>query len=372
MVEITGLERALTYLNGEKPDKMPIWLESVYLAWKYSGVPSLREYVYDGKAIARGHIAVAEKFRVDITGVNTDQWVMYEILGAEVEILDHVVQAKIQPWRYKPDHSIYDRFIEKVERIEKNIEEFDPRKCKRAEAIFEAWKIVAEKIGNKVLLRQGILGPAATLALTIGMTEVMRDVMIFPDLLPTLTRIVRGPLMEWTVDVAYKMVEAINFTNFCMGFSGYDKSILSPDLREWLAALDLEYLNKVRSRIGKDVPITTHVCSWDPDLDFIYEKFGKPKLINELQFYAPGSTYPLEKAVKKFGDKIPLCAGIDHLGPLFSGTPKDVELMVKNSIELGKNCISFALGPGCGLSPNTPEENLLKISEVRDKYGRYK
>jgi hypothetical protein len=31
-----------------------------------------------------------------------------------------------------------------------------------------------------------------------------------------------------------------------------------------------------------------------------------------------GSTYPLERAVERFGDKIPLCAGIDHLGPLFT------------------------------------------------------
>ncbi|MGB9728071.1 MAG: uroporphyrinogen decarboxylase family protein [Nitrososphaeria archaeon] len=372
MVEMTGLERALTYLRGEKPDKMPIWLESVYLAWQYSGTRSLKEYIYDPKAIALGHIRVAEKFRVDITGVNTDQWVMYEILGAEVEILDHVVQAKIPPWRYRPDRSVYDRFFEKVEKIEKNLNEFDPRKCRRAKALFDAWNIVAEKIGKKVLLRQGILGPAATLALTIGMTEAMRDVMIFPDLLGTLTKMVRGPLMEWTVDVAYKMVEAVNFTNFCMGFSGYDRSLLNPELREWLAQIDLEYLNRVRERIGKDVPITTHVCSWDPDLDFIYERFGKPKLINELQFYAPGSTYPLEKAVENFGDKIPLCAGIDHLGPLFTGTPEDVEAMVKRSIELGRKCISFALGPGCGLSPNTPEENLLKIAEVRDRYGRYR
>jgi uroporphyrinogen-III decarboxylase len=370
--ETTGLDRALTYLRGEKPDKMPIWLESVYLAWKYSGTPTLKEYVHDPKAIALGHINVAERFRVDITGVNTDQWVMYEVLGAEVEILDHVVQAKIPPWRYRPDHKVYEMFSEKVERIEANLKEFDPRRCRRAQAIFEAWEIVAEKIGRRVLLRQGILGPAATLALTIGMTEVMRDVMIFPDLMGTLTKMVRGPLMDWTVDVAYKMVEAVDFTNFCMGFSGYDRSLLNPELRRWLAELDLEYLKKVRERIGGDVPITTHVCSWDPDLDFIYENFGRPRLVNELQFYAPGSTYPLERAVERFGGKIPLCAGIDHLGPLFTGTEDEVEAMVRHSIELGRKCVSFALGPGCGLSPNTPEQNLLKIAEVRDKCGRYR
>ena len=100
MSEMTGFQRALAYLNGERPDKMPIWHESVYLAWKYSGVSSLRQYVNDPEAIARGHINYARKFKVDITGVNIDQWALYEVLGAEVEITDYIVQPKIQPWRY--------------------------------------------------------------------------------------------------------------------------------------------------------------------------------------------------------------------------------------------------------------------------------
>jgi len=364
MTKMTGLERALTYLHGEKPDKMPIWHESVYLAWRYSGVPSLKQYVYDPEAIARGHINYAKKFKVDITGVNIDQWALYEVLGAEVEILDHIVQPKIPPWRYRPDRSIY----EKIAKIE-DIENYDPRKCKRAQALFKAWEIVAKEIGDKVLLRQGILGPGAAVGLVVGAPESMRDVLIFPDLMDVLIKALRGPLMDWAVDVAYKMVEAVNFTNFCMGFSAYDRKFLNESIKEWLAELDLEYLDKVRSRIGKDVPITTHICSYDPDLDFIYEKFGR--YINELQFHAPGSTYPLEEAVKKFGDKIPICAGIDHLGTLFTGTPDDVERMVENSLEFGKQCISFALGPGCGLGHGTPEENILAIAKARDKYGVY-
>ena len=369
MAETTGLERALTYLRGEKPDKMPIWLESVYSAWEYSGFPNLREYLHNGEAIARGHINVARKLRADITGVNIDVWALYEVFGAEVEILDHVVQPKIQPWRYRPDHGVYDGFFEKLERIEKNLEEFDPRKCKRAQAVFEAWEITAKEIGDEVLLRQGLFGPAAGVALTIGAPEMIRDIMIFPDLMTSLERFIRGPLMDWTIYVAFEMVKEVNYTNFCLVLSGYDRSLLGRPLMDAFADIDLEYLKKVKEKIGRDIPITTHICSWDPDLDFIYEKFGKH--VNELQFWAPGSTYPLEKAVEKFGDKIPICAGIDQLGTLFAGTPDDVEKMLRNSIGLGKRCISFALGPGCGLSHHTPEENLLKIAEVRDKYGRY-
>ncbi len=362
MSEMTGSERAIAYLNGERPDKMPIWHESVYLAWKYSGVSSLRQYVNDPEAIARGHIDYARKFKVDITGVNIDQWALYETLGAEVEITDYIVQPKIQPWRYRPDRGIYERF----KRI-KNTEDYDPKKRGRARALFKAWEIATKEIGDKVLLRQGILGPAASIALVVGVPEIMRDIMIFPDLLDDLMETIMGPLMDWTVDVAYEMVEAVNFSNFCMGFSVYDRSLIDSQTKEIVAEIDLEYLKRVRERIGKDIPVTTHICSYDPDLDFIYEKFGRD--INELQFYAPGSTYPLNEAVRRFGDKIPICAGMDNLGTLFAGTRADVESMVKSSIEEGRECKTFALGPGCGLSYGTPEENLLAVAEARDKFG---
>ena len=360
MAEMTGLERALTYLHGEKPDKMPIWHESVYLAWKYSGVPSLRQYIYDPEAIVRGHMKYAEKFKIDITGVNIDVWWMYEPFGAQVEILDHIIQPKAPPWRYKPDPSIYEK-----------IEYHDPKEGERAKIVFKAWEIVHREYGDKILLRQGWFGPLAALGLIFGVPELMRDMMIFPEMMSTIEKAVRNVLMDWAVDFAKAMVEAMkpNVTNFCMCLSGYDKSMTGRYLEEILAKFDLEYLKKVREYVGKDVPITTHICGYDPDLDFIYEKFGK--YINELQFHAPGSTYPLEEAVRKFGEKIPICAGIDHLGILFTGTPAEVERMVKNSIDLGKKCISFALGPGCGLGYGTPEENILAVTEARDKHGTY-
>jgi len=364
MTEMTGSERALAYLKGERPDKMPIWHESVYLAWQYSGVPDLRQYVLDPEAIARGHINYAKKFNVDITGVNIDMWALYEVLGAEVDVRSHVVQPKIPAWRYRPDRSIYERF-KKMGKPEN----YDPRNCKRAKALFKAWEIAAREIGDKVLLRQGILGPAASIGLVVGVPEIMRDIAVFPDLLDDLMETITGPMMDWTVDVAYKMVEAVNFTNFCMGFSVYDKGLIDDQTRNILAEIDLEYLKRVRDKIGWDIPITTHICSYAPDLDFIYEKFGQH--INEMQFHSPGSTYPLQNAVNKFGDKIPLCAGIDHLGTLFAGGVNDVESMVKNSIEIGKKSKTFGLGPGCGLSYGTPEENLMTVTRTRDKYGTW-
>ncbi|MEM1509789.1 MAG: uroporphyrinogen decarboxylase family protein [Thermofilaceae archaeon] len=361
---VTGLERAYTYLNGKRPDKMPLWHDSMYLPWKLSGVSDLREYVKNPEAIARGYERYVELFNVDITGAYLDQWALYEVLGVEVEILPHVVQPKIPKWRYRPDRGIYEKF-RKID----NLDAYDPRKGRRASALFKAWRILMEKLGDKVLFRQGIPGPAATLALVVGTPEIMRDVMIFPDLLGELRELLLGPVMDWTVYVSTILVDAVDYQNFNMSFVTYDRSFLDPELRRWLVSIDLEFLKRVRDSVGWDVPITTHVCSYDPDLDFIFEHFGH--YVNEFQFYAPGSTYSLEEAVSKFGNKVPLCAGIDHLGTLYAGKREQIEEMVKLSAELGRRCKTFALGPGCGLALGTPLENVELLAHLRDKYGSW-
>ncbi|MEM2636968.1 MAG: uroporphyrinogen decarboxylase family protein [Candidatus Korarchaeota archaeon] len=362
MANMTGLDRAYTYLKGKRPDKMPLWHESMYLAWKYSGVSSLKDYLFDAEAIARGYINYINTFNVDITGAYLDQWAPYEVLGVEVEILDHVVQPKTPPWRYRPDKSIYERF-RKID----NFEKYDPRNGKRFNALYKAWRILMEKVGDKVLFRQGIVGPAGTLALVVGTAEALRDVIIYPELLNELVELLMGPVMDWTVETSVLLAEAVDKQNFNMSFVTYDKEFTDVELKKWLTTIDIEFLKRVRNRIGWDVPITTHICSYAPDLDFIFSNFGT--MVNELQFYSPGSTYPLEEAVDKFGDKIPLCTGIDHLGTLFGGTKEEIENMIKRSTTLGKKCKTFALGPGCGLALGTPEENIKLLASLRDKYG---
>lgn len=178
MSEVTGLERAYTYLRGKRPDKMPLWHDFMYLAWKLSGVSDLRDYVINPEAIARGCERYVEQFKVDITGAYLDQLALYEVLGAEVEILPHEVQPKTPSWRYKPDRGVYEKF-----RDVDDLDKYDPRRGRRAAIVFKAWRILMDRSGDKVLFRQGIPGPAATLALVVGTPEIMRDVMIFQGLL---------------------------------------------------------------------------------------------------------------------------------------------------------------------------------------------
>ena len=356
MKEMTGLERALCYLRGEIPDKIPIWHESVYLTWKISGSP-LNEYLFNAKKIARAHIEYIKRYRVDICGVNVDMWWPYEPFGIEVDIRENIVQPKPSPIRKAPNPEFYD-----------NLEYHDPFESRRGKIMKEVWSIVSKEVGGKVLLRSGWLGPIGSLAILVGVPELMRDMLLIPD---AVLKAVRRVMLDWTVDFITGVCEAHmpNLTNICWVMVPYDNLLSSPEYWDLIAKFDIECFEKVRNRLGRDLPITTHHCGSSPALDYVVEKFGR--CINEIQYWWPGSDYPLSKAVEKFGGRISIMAGIDHTRTLVLGTPRDVEAMVKRAVNIAKNRCSFALGPGCGVGYWTPEENLLAIVRARDKYGTY-
>lgn len=357
MAEMTGLERMLCYLAGEKPDKIPLWHQSAYIARALTGL-SMKEYAFNAEKIAEGHIKYIKKYKVDCCGVNTDMWWPFEPFGVEVYITDQLIYPKkTLADRRRPNPKIYEE-----------LEYRDPLAGDRAKVVIKAIQIVHQELGDKIFFRQGWYGPVANLALIVGVKEAMRDVVLFPEVV---FKAVKRVMIDWTVDFFVKSFEFLKpyVTNICWGMATFDRELLPMEFREEVVKLEVEALERIREKLGKDIPVTTHICGPKPDLDFLVKAFGEN--INELQFWWPGSDYPLEEAIQKFGKRFPIMAGIDHTRTLLMGTPEEVDAMVKASIEIAKGRCSFALGPGCDLGLGTPEENILALVEARDKYGTY-
>ncbi|MCL0059503.1 hypothetical protein M1O57_02910 [Dehalococcoidia bacterium] len=358
MAEMTGLERALCYLRGEKLDKIPIWHQSGTIARTLSGV-SMRQFAFDAEKLALGNIRYIEKYKPDISGVSTDMWWAFEPYGVEVEITERaIIPRKTLADRRRPDPRIYEE-----------LEYRDPFAGERAQVNLKACHIVSQEVGNKVFLRSGWYGPVANLALIVGVKELLRDVVFFPE---AVFKAVERVMIDWTVDFIVGCCEAMkpNLTNICWAMTTFDRELLPREFNEEVAQLELEAFKRIREKLGRHLPVTTHICGPRPDLDFITGKLGEH--IGELQFWWPGSDYPLEEAVSKFGDRFPIMAGIDQTQTILMGTPDEVEAMVKTSVEIAKDRCSFALGPGCDLGLGIPEENILALVEARDKYGVYK
>jgi len=357
MVEMTGKERFLCYLQGEKPDKVPLLHWSVDLALALSDVP-MHQFALDPEKIALGHIRYVQKYKTDVCVVNTDLWWAMEPFGVEVYITDNLIYPKkTLADRTRPDPKVYEE-----------LEYRDPFAGKRANIVRKASEIVANEVGDEVAFREGGYGPVSNLALVMGVKETLRDLILFPE---AVFGAVERVMMDWTVDFIAGSLEPWKdrLTNINWGFASLDKDLAPPEFKEEIARLELEGLNRVRERVGRDVPVTTHFCGPRPDLDFVTEKFGDA--LDELQFWWPGSDYLLEDAVSKFGDRYAIAAGIDHTRTLLLGGPAEVDAMVKSSMDIAKDRCSFALSSGCELGIGTPEGNLLALVEARDEYGTY-
>jgi uroporphyrinogen-III decarboxylase len=357
MAEMSGVERYLCYLRGEKPDKVPLLHWSVDLSLALAGV-SMREFAFDPEKIALGHIRYVQKYKTDVCVVNTDLWWALEPYGVEVYITDNLIYPKkTLANREKPDPKVY-----------QELEYRDPFAGKRAEVLRKAAQIVSDEVGDRVAFRQGGYGPVSNLALVMGVKEILRDLILFPE---AVFGAVERVMMDWTVDYIAGSLEPWKgrLTNINWGFASLDKDLAPPEFKEEIARLELEALERVKERVGRDVPVTTHLCGPRPDLDFVAEKFGDT--LGEFQFWWPGSDYPLDDAVKKFGGKYAIAAGIDHTRTLLLGSPEEVDAMVKSAMDIAKDRCSFALSSGCELGIGTPEANLMTLAEARDKYGTY-
>ncbi len=357
---MTGLERYLCYLHGEKPDKVPILHWSTDLAVALSGVP-MQQFAFDPEKVALGTIRYVQKYKPDVSCVSYDLWWQLEPWGVEVYITDSLIYPKkTLADRRRPDPKVY-----------QELEYRDPYAGKRAKALAKAAEIVAEELGDKVAFRQGGYGPVSNLALLMGVKETLRDLILFPEVV---FGAVERVMIDWTVDYYRGMLEPYKdrLTNFNYGFASLDKDLAPPEFKEEIARLEMEGLHRIKDMVrkmtGRDVPVTTHFCSPRPDLDFVTEKFGDA--LNTLQFWV-GSDYPMEEAVNKFGDRYGIAVGIDHTRTLLMGTPAEVDAMVKSAMDIAKDRCNFNLASGCELGIGTPEGNLMALLEARDKYGTY-
>jgi uroporphyrinogen-III decarboxylase len=357
---MTSKERYLCCLHRETPDKVPILHWSLDLAQALSGVP-MHQFAFDPEKMALGTIRYVEKYKPDVTSVNYDVFHQLEPFGLEVHITDSLIYPKkTLADRNRPDPKIYEE-----------LEYRSPFAGKRTQVYRKACQIVTEELGDKVAFRSGGYGPTSNLALLVGVKEALRDAVLFPEaFLGAAERV----MMDWTVDFATGLLGTFKdkVACFCYGFASLDGDLLPAELKDEVARLEVEALNRIREKIrkitGRDVPISTHICGTRPQLEFLAEKFGDA--IDEFQYWI-GSDNPLEDVVEKLGDRYVITTGIDHTRTMILGNPVEVDAMAKSAIDIAKGRCSFVLSSGCELGIMTPEGNLLALLEARDKYGTY-
>jgi len=82
-------------------------------------------------------------------------------------------------------------------------------------------------------------------------------------------------------------------------------------------------------------------------------------------------TVDLADAIKNLGKRVFIKGNIDPVNTLLEGTPDDVTAAARERIEIAAPGGAYILSSACSVAPAAPPENVARLREAVEQYGRY-
>lgn len=117
-----------------------------------------------------------------------------------------------------------------------------------------------------------------------------------------------------------------------------------------------------------DIPVMIHSCG---SSSYCYNDFLEMGItaIDTLQPEAKNMSP--EYLIKTFGNKLCYHGCISTAGPIASGTVEEVEEYCKNTLDIMMPTNGYFFSPTHMIQDNSPTENIVKMYEVANTYGKY-
>lgn len=340
MSEMNSIERVVSAIKHEKPDRVPVIGVIITRSLREMGYKPT-EVLYKPEKMAEAKIAAHEKYGDDGIVAGTDLFLQAEALGAETEIKEHV--PIVVQWPLKEDKSGLDKM--KPFNLDDG----------RIGSVLEEIRLLKKKYGDTVVIGPVVGGPVTTAAMLRGVEPLLMDMVLDPDWVHRLLRFLTDadvPLYKAIAEAgAHAIVQLEPISS---------NTILSPEQYAEFAMPYQRDLFAVCNEMG--MVGVNHICA---DTSMIWEKMvdvGAPAIQID---------YPIDMADCKarVGDKTTIMGNVDPIDFLLYGSPKEVYDKSVEVIKQAGNGSGFVLTPGCDLNPNTPEENILAhIQAAKDTY----
>ncbi len=331
MTKMTGRERVLAALKGQPVDQMPVisvcqhatydQMDRLGVAW-----PEAHFQAKEMASLAAGGYTVLGLDAVRAPYCQTHE---AEAFGAVIKYAgrEGVPSISVHPCQLEDEPKLPEDFLNKP----------------RIKQLVNSISLLKEKVGDRVAVIGGIVGPFTIAANLLGVTEMLKVCFKKPGkVIPFLEVGERAGTM-----LAQAMVEA-GADIICVEDMMTSLDMVSPKIYRELAA---PYEKKQFSQIS--VPTIIHICGKLDAIMVDIAQTGASAISIEPVVDVKGAAAKLREA----GLQVALIGGIDPVRTLFSGTPEAVAAEVDKAIEDGFDLIS----PGCGVAPASPTENLLAM-----------
>lgn len=117
-----------------------------------------------------------------------------------------------------------------------------------------------------------------------------------------------------------------------------------------------------------DLPIYTHTCGDIGDRLDLMEATGTNGI--DTLDPPPLGTVEIAEAKRQTAGRLFLKGNLDSVA-LLNGTPEDAYAAARGRIEAAGSGGGYILSTACSIAPGTPPENILKLREAADQFGRY-
>lgn len=339
--EMTSMERVLTTLGHQEPDRVPLFLLLTMHGAKELGI-SIQEYFSKAEYVIEGQLKMKEKYSNDCFYPFFYAPIEVEAFGAEVIYMEDGPPNSGQP------------FIQNFDQIMK----IEPPKVSETKVLQKVLKTIEElKLRSKgtTPIIGVAMSPFSLPVMQLGFDKYLEIIAFHPDIFSRLMEINTAFCVDWSNAQLKAGATAI-----C-----YFDPVSSPSM-----VTRNEYLNtgfKVACDTISKIqgPTATHFASGRaiPIIDDVAKT---------------GTAVVGVSAEENLKDLKDLCRGkLTILGNLNgitmrNWTDEETNLIVREAIDAAATGGGFILGDNHGEIPfQVPEKTLLTIAEVVKEYGRY-
>jgi uroporphyrinogen decarboxylase len=274
---------------------------------------------------------------------------------------DLLTEAKAlgSTWKF-PDRDFYpriDKYAVQTPSDVDNLAAVDPLRDEFWSVPIRAGAILQERIGKEVGVIGSVISPFFVATELRGDENLMMDTINDPSLVHRMIRVALESEMMYGERIAALGLEATFLDD-----SSASGTLVSPEMCD---AYDIAYLRPLIEKFsGLGIRTIVHNDSQFPYLDQQISAGAACTHFNN-------DFVDLPAVFEKHRGKVTLMSGINHQDVIFKKTPQDVEDKVRSVINLYGKEPGLIIAPGSEIPFKSPLENILRVREACDKYGRY-
>lgn len=334
---MTGRDRALYFLKGEKPDHVPFLPLVMQYAAQKTGV-NYRDYCTDYHLQCQAMTEFARKFGMDY--VHPAGWPYCEAIayGLDVQFPDNALPVAKKPLISDDD---FENDLQKVQILDI---ESSPTMMNRVEGI----RCYKETVGDEFLIMGHCEGPFAEYADLRGVENAMIDLLENPEEALDAMRVITENAKSWIklqIEAGADFFDIGDAVCSQIGERLY-VSMVKPFHKELFS-----YIHSLGSYVkihicGNITTLIPHLIEIDADIidtDHMVEL--KPEYFDLLR---PGQFF---------------CGNIDPVQVIRFGTPELIRAKVEELKHIDHGRGKIALAGGCEIPLDTPVENYLALRD---------